>query len=98
MQPKGNQKNKLPLHDILKTLSILGIASVLVEGGATLFSEVIEERLVDKFLVFIAPKIYGNGLNAFSHLDARIPPLRLRHVQTRQINGDILIEGTLHDD
>lgn len=47
---------------IRKLFSILGqkdITSILLEGGGTLNASVIQNRLVDKFLLFIAPKIIG---------------------------------------
>ncbi len=61
------QKNgRLNLSDALKEISKLGIISILVEGGAFTFSEFIKQNLVDEIMLFIAPKIFGNGLNIFN--------------------------------
>jgi diaminohydroxyphosphoribosylaminopyrimidine deaminase/5-amino-6-(5-phosphoribosylamino)uracil reductase len=43
-----------------------GVASVLVEGGATVFSRFVEERLFHRLTAFIAPRIMGRGLPAVS--------------------------------
>ncbi len=44
------------------------IRSVMVEGGAGIFSSFIKQRLTDRLDVFIAPKIIGAGSTAFSEL------------------------------
>jgi diaminohydroxyphosphoribosylaminopyrimidine deaminase/5-amino-6-(5-phosphoribosylamino)uracil reductase len=43
----------------LKKLGLLGIQSVLLEGGPTLNAGALEERIVDRILLFVAPKIIG---------------------------------------
>ncbi len=58
-------KNKITLKKILKRLYELKINSVLVEGGANLFSQFVEEDLFDDLYFFIAPKIIGDGLKPF---------------------------------
>ena len=59
-------KNKnIPLINILKALHDLNIASVLVEGGANIFSQFVEKNLFDDIYFIIAPKIIGDGISAF---------------------------------
>ncbi|MBI4994695.1 bifunctional diaminohydroxyphosphoribosylaminopyrimidine deaminase/5-amino-6-(5-phosphoribosylamino)uracil reductase RibD [Candidatus Peregrinibacteria bacterium] len=50
---------KIPLRPLLRFLSGKNISSVLVEGGSEIFGSAIDEKLVDKFYWFIAPKIIG---------------------------------------
>jgi diaminohydroxyphosphoribosylaminopyrimidine deaminase/5-amino-6-(5-phosphoribosylamino)uracil reductase len=45
------------------------ITSLLVEGGAQLYSEFLKERLVDEFHFFVAPKIIGKGIETFGSLE-----------------------------
>lgn len=59
---------KIPLISILKTLHKLNISSVLVEGGANVFSQFIEKNLFDDIYFIVAPKIIGNGISAFRDL------------------------------
>lgn len=60
-------KNKIDLKQLIKKLgSELSITSILVEGGAQIFSSLIQEKLVDELHFFIAPKIIGDGLRSFS--------------------------------
>jgi len=82
---------------ILKRLGALGINSVLVEGGASVFSAFLRERTADKILCFIAPKFFGNGLSAVAELKnlSYNKFIELNDVCSWNIGNDILIEGYL---
>jgi diaminohydroxyphosphoribosylaminopyrimidine deaminase/5-amino-6-(5-phosphoribosylamino)uracil reductase len=88
----------ISMKRIFRTLGRMGIASVLVEGGARIFSSVLRERQADKLLVFVAPKIFGNGLDAFHSEELRAAQHRidLHRLSTRTIGNDVLIEAYLH--
>jgi diaminohydroxyphosphoribosylaminopyrimidine deaminase/5-amino-6-(5-phosphoribosylamino)uracil reductase len=58
----------LKLQDVFQQLGEMNVASVLVEGGATLHGSLLAEGLVHKILFFIAPKLLGHGLKVFSGL------------------------------
>jgi diaminohydroxyphosphoribosylaminopyrimidine deaminase/5-amino-6-(5-phosphoribosylamino)uracil reductase len=57
---------KLVLKDILKKFYSMNISSVLVEGGANLYSQFVKADLFDDLYLFIAPKIIGKGISSFS--------------------------------
>ncbi len=60
----------LEIDEILKKLySEHNIGSVMVEGGAKLFSSLLENDLADELQIFIAPKVFGSGLKAFGDLE-----------------------------
>ena len=63
--PKDLSKDyKVNLQELIKILGEeKNIDSVLIEGGATLHAALLKEKLIDKALIYIAPKIFG-GLNA----------------------------------
>jgi diaminohydroxyphosphoribosylaminopyrimidine deaminase/5-amino-6-(5-phosphoribosylamino)uracil reductase len=91
--PLGADRNRyIPMKHILANLASLGIASVLVEGGAMLFRSCLSEKVADKIFLLIAPKVFGRGLMAFE--DA--PLDRLRNISVSELDGDVLIEGYLH--
>ena len=58
----------LPLRKVLAALGKRGVQSVLVEGGAGVFSSFLREGLWDRLSVFIAPVILGGGVSAVSDL------------------------------
>jgi diaminohydroxyphosphoribosylaminopyrimidine deaminase/5-amino-6-(5-phosphoribosylamino)uracil reductase len=65
-----NRSGYLDLHELLKMLGTkYHITSLLVEGGAQLYSEFLKERLVDEFHFFVAPKIIGKGIETFGSLE-----------------------------
>ncbi len=55
----ASQKGGLNLEEVLKELAKRGIISVLVEGGISLLSSFIEERLINELLIFQAGKLGG---------------------------------------
>lgn len=59
------EKKDIPLIKILKELYSLNISSVLVEGGANIFSQFVEKNLFDDVYLITAPKIIGDGISAF---------------------------------
>lgn len=84
----------IPLKDILRELAHRGVASLLVEGGAKIFSSFIEQKIADKLYVFIGPKIFGKGLNAFEYLTARnAKHIQLKDISVINIDDDLLIEA-----
>lgn len=61
----------LDLTAILKTLFDKGITDVLVEGGSELNASFLREGLMNKFLVYVAPKILGgrDSLTPYTGMD-----------------------------
>ena len=51
--------------EALKYLFERGIYSLMIEGGSEVFSQFMEVGLVDKVELFIAPKLFGDGIPAF---------------------------------
>lgn len=68
----GQRKNKkLNLFECLKKLGAMNITSLLVEGGANVFSEFIKQNLDDELLIFYGPKFLGKGLSLSSGLNIK---------------------------
>jgi diaminohydroxyphosphoribosylaminopyrimidine deaminase/5-amino-6-(5-phosphoribosylamino)uracil reductase len=58
--------SRLNLKSLLKSLySDFRIGSVLVEGGAGIFSSFVRSNLIDELHIFTAPKIIGDGIHSF---------------------------------
>lgn len=91
------KQGQINLKDMLKKLAGLGITNVLVEGGGTLFGSLFDERLVDRVLFFISPKIIG-GKDAVGSVMgrgiARIDKaIKLKQPKLMRIGEDFLLEG-----
>jgi diaminohydroxyphosphoribosylaminopyrimidine deaminase/5-amino-6-(5-phosphoribosylamino)uracil reductase len=55
----GSGEGGLDLHAVLDLLGERGICHLMVEGGPTLAASFMERRLVDRFVLYLAPKIIG---------------------------------------
>jgi 2,5-diamino-6-(ribosylamino)-4(3H)-pyrimidinone 5'-phosphate reductase len=62
----GNEK--VDLKSMMQTLKEIGIRRILVEGGGTLNSSLLEEYLVDEINLYLAPAIFG-GANSPTLVD-----------------------------
>jgi diaminohydroxyphosphoribosylaminopyrimidine deaminase/5-amino-6-(5-phosphoribosylamino)uracil reductase len=70
------------------------VQSLLLEGGPTLAAAFLEQDLVDKVLVFVAPKLSGDGPTMLAGLPGK---LELTRLDAREIGEDVLIQGYLHE-
>ncbi|MDH5186965.1 MAG: bifunctional diaminohydroxyphosphoribosylaminopyrimidine deaminase/5-amino-6-(5-phosphoribosylamino)uracil reductase RibD [candidate division WOR-3 bacterium] len=94
---KNGKKGLLPWNKILKELYKIGIGTVLIEGGATVASTALKAGIVDKFFLFLAPKLIGRGLSFTEgiRLKSLNQAIKLKEYRLYQIGPDILIEGYL---
>ena len=83
-----------PLADELRALGSEGVQSLLLEGGPTLAGAFLRARLVDKLLLFVAPRLAGAGPGILDALDA---PLVLTRLTSRRVGGDVLLEAYLRE-
>jgi diaminohydroxyphosphoribosylaminopyrimidine deaminase/5-amino-6-(5-phosphoribosylamino)uracil reductase len=82
------------LEDELAALGGEGVRSLLLEGGPTLAGAFLAAGLVDKLMLFTAPRISGAGRAAFGLLPE---PLPLRHASVERIGEDVLLTGYLRE-
>jgi diaminohydroxyphosphoribosylaminopyrimidine deaminase/5-amino-6-(5-phosphoribosylamino)uracil reductase len=90
------RRGLVDLRDLLERLAARGITHLLVEGGAATHAAFLEAGLVDRVLVFVAPKLLGGGR---SWLGGRGPgrmeqALLLRDVEVRRVGPDLVVSGT----
>lgn len=93
----ASKGGRVGLKDLLRRLGRMGLIDILVEGGGELAASLVEARLVDRFLFFIAPKIIG-GRGAVPSVGGRGvgrvgDALSLSDVKIRRFAKDILIEA-----
>jgi diaminohydroxyphosphoribosylaminopyrimidine deaminase/5-amino-6-(5-phosphoribosylamino)uracil reductase len=89
--------NQFILKDVFESLGKLNIASVLVEPGPTLATVLLQEKLFDELVLFVAPIVLGSDArSAFGdlHLKNFQQANRLRFRTSRIIEGsdDFVIE------
>ena len=64
-----NLQGRVNLGDLFSQLGRMQFTRILVEGGAALASNLVEQGHVDELLLFVAPKLLGGkGIDLFSEL------------------------------
>ena len=90
-----SKNDAVDLIDFMKQIGKNKITTIMIEGGSHLNSSAIKSGIVDKFLIFAAPKIIGNGMGAIANLGiVKIGnAIKLKHTSIKKIGSDILVEG-----
>jgi diaminohydroxyphosphoribosylaminopyrimidine deaminase/5-amino-6-(5-phosphoribosylamino)uracil reductase len=88
---------RVDLSALWKKMGEEHITSVLVEGGSEVFTAVLKTGDVDRVVAFIAPKLFGKGLNAFDKLDRDIPDdaFTFREYSWNRKGSDIVFDGRM---
>jgi diaminohydroxyphosphoribosylaminopyrimidine deaminase/5-amino-6-(5-phosphoribosylamino)uracil reductase len=88
-------QGKVDLPAVLSDLAAQGINELHVEAGHKLNGSFVREGLVDEFLVYLAPKLIGDGreMAAFGPLAALSDAVPLRFVDTLPIGPDLRIRA-----
>src|SRR5947207_8380982 len=83
------------LRAVLRDLGRREITSVLIEGGGDVLSQALNQRLIDKVQIYIAPLFTGGGVLAFGGKGAASTQqsLRLDSPRYERIGQDICITG-----
>ena len=82
------------LEDELRALGADGVQSLLLEGGPTLAAAFLEHDLVDKLLVFVAPKLSGEGPTMLAGLPGAVELTRL---SMSSVGDDALLSAYVHE-
>ena len=80
------------LEDELRALAGEGVQSLLLEGGPTLGEAFLQADLVDKLLLFVAPRIAGEGLRFAPRVN-----LRLHDLRAERLGEDVLLAAHVHE-
>jgi len=90
-------EGRVDLPALLEELGSRGVGSVMVEGGAEIITGLLSERLVDRLVVCVAPKILGSGIEAVGELGVRDLDysLELADVEVTRCGVDLLVDGRL---
>ena len=95
-----NSKNeRVDLKSLMIELGKRGIDGILLEGGATLSFSALEENIVDKIQVYIAPKIIGGEKSKTSiggkGIEKLSDAIMLNNMTVKSVGTDLLIEAYL---
>jgi diaminohydroxyphosphoribosylaminopyrimidine deaminase/5-amino-6-(5-phosphoribosylamino)uracil reductase len=94
--PKGSglELRQGALEEELTALAAEGVQSLLLEGGPTLAESFLRASLVDKVMLFVAPRVGGAG-PAFA---PELPqPLELKRLNAESVADDVLLTAYVHE-
>ena len=93
------KQGQVHLPQLMNMLGAMDITSIMVEGGSMISGNLIKERLVDKVIYFIAPKIIGGkdapspvGGHGFGQLR---DTLQIKDMTVAKLGDDLVIEGNI---
>jgi diaminohydroxyphosphoribosylaminopyrimidine deaminase / 5-amino-6-(5-phosphoribosylamino)uracil reductase len=82
------------LDEELRALAGEGVQSLLLEGGPTLAGAFFAAGLVDKLLLFVAPRIAGEGPRFLERLPEAVAVTRL---EAQQVGEDVLLRAYVNE-
>jgi diaminohydroxyphosphoribosylaminopyrimidine deaminase/5-amino-6-(5-phosphoribosylamino)uracil reductase len=83
-----------PLDAELHALAGEGVQSLLLEGGPTIAGSFLRENLVDKLMLFVAPRIAGTGTLFAPELPT---PVELHRPTAERLGEDVLVTAYVHE-
>jgi diaminohydroxyphosphoribosylaminopyrimidine deaminase / 5-amino-6-(5-phosphoribosylamino)uracil reductase len=94
--PEGSELELLSgsPEEELGRLAEEGVQSLLLEGGPTLAGAFFAAGLVDKLMLFVAPKVSGEGPSLVSALTG---PITLTRMSARPVGEDVLLTAYVHE-
>lgn len=92
-----DQQGLVDLPDLLRRLALVGVQSLLLEGGAKLITSALRRHVVDRLVVCIAPKLVGAGIEAIGDLGiSRMDgALRFGDAGYTVVGQDVVFDGLL---
>jgi diaminohydroxyphosphoribosylaminopyrimidine deaminase / 5-amino-6-(5-phosphoribosylamino)uracil reductase len=101
-EPSGELVTLVPLAPLVEHLGKRDVQTLLIEGGPTLAWSALSEGVVDRLVVFLAPKLLGGraapgivGGEGFAPVDAAIG-LEIRRIE--RVGEDLMVEADVHRD
>jgi diaminohydroxyphosphoribosylaminopyrimidine deaminase/5-amino-6-(5-phosphoribosylamino)uracil reductase len=91
------ENGRVDLFDMLRQLGKRGMQSLLLEGGRELAGEAMRLGLIDKYMLFYAPKLVGGGdglgLFAGKGVERMDEARKLNDISITRFGDDWLVEG-----
>ncbi len=92
------KRDQVSWRPLLKALARKGVVSVMIEGGGTTAASALAEKVVDKVLLFYAPKILGGDARPMvEQLDiARVrQAIAVQNLRVKRSGDDLMVTGYL---
>jgi diaminohydroxyphosphoribosylaminopyrimidine deaminase/5-amino-6-(5-phosphoribosylamino)uracil reductase len=93
------KRSHVDLHAVLRELGQRQILNLLLEAGAELNGAALQAGIVDKMILFYAPKIMGAGGVPLAHIPSRglAKSPALKNLSLQRYGPDFVVQGYFHD-
>jgi diaminohydroxyphosphoribosylaminopyrimidine deaminase / 5-amino-6-(5-phosphoribosylamino)uracil reductase len=93
------KRGHVDLHAVIRELGRHDILNVLLEAGAELNGAALQSGIVDKMILFYAPKVMGTGGVPMARISSRWFPKSpsLGNISLKTCGPDFVVEGYFHD-
>ncbi len=94
------RRGRVDLHAVVRELGRREVLNMLLEAGAELNGAALEAGIVDKMILFYAPKVMGTGGVPMAHVRAArwfSKSRALKNVRAMIYGSDVCVEGYFHD-
>jgi diaminohydroxyphosphoribosylaminopyrimidine deaminase / 5-amino-6-(5-phosphoribosylamino)uracil reductase len=93
------KRGHVDLHAVMRELGRRDILNVLLEAGAELNGAALQAGIVDKMILFYAPKIMGTGGVPMARVPARwfAESPALKNISLKSCGADFVVQGYFHD-
>ncbi|AZN40671.1 bifunctional diaminohydroxyphosphoribosylaminopyrimidine deaminase/5-amino-6-(5-phosphoribosylamino)uracil reductase RibD [Paenibacillus albus] len=89
--------SRVDLAEAMRKLGEREIGSILLEGGGKLNGAMLEQGLIDKLLLFIAPKVIGGAAATnvfdFQGFELMADAITFKDMQVERVGQDVLLSG-----
>jgi diaminohydroxyphosphoribosylaminopyrimidine deaminase/5-amino-6-(5-phosphoribosylamino)uracil reductase len=83
-----------PIETVIQKLGSLNIGSLLIEGGAILFSQFLDKKMYDELFLFVAPRNVAGGIQFFDEISKEI---KFTDLKSLKIGEDSLYHVYRHN-
>ena len=96
-QVDASETGRLDLSQVMEKAMSAGFDTVLIEGGSRVAASAFLAGIVDKMVVFIAPKILGAGLPSVGSmgLERIAESIQLLDVEVDQSGDDLMVTASI---
>jgi len=97
LEVRPDESGAIDLKHLLQLLGQRNISSLLVEGGARVITSFLRQKLADRVVVAVAPRILGKGIAAVGDLDIvqLSQAFKLTFQKITRAGEDIVIEARI---
>ncbi len=92
-----SEGGNIDIRRIILILYKIGIRKLLVEGGRKIITAFIKEKLADRIIIIIAPKMLGEGIESVGNMGIGNikEALRLNLESVKRLDGDVIYTASL---